>query len=299
MARGIDPYSLRLFLAAAREGSIARASATEHIAASALSRRIADLERAFGVPLLVRSPHGITLTEAGKVALARGTRLEDDLSLLVREVQARAGEICGLLRLFANATAIIGSLPERLSAFCRQYPSVEIALHEHISEEVVRACLDDRADIGVGVGMSVPNALESWHFDYDPLIVVLPLDHPLSAKRKLHMADLGPYPLVSIRTGGALDRLLHDRALESHIHVRTSVTVTSFDAVCRMVEAKLGIAVIPRRAAEAFTGKGRLIRRVLDEPWINRDLRVYSVSASPRLPAVEALISALRDDSVI
>ncbi|HZP88084.1 MAG TPA: LysR family transcriptional regulator [Burkholderiales bacterium] len=296
MARGIDPYSLRLFLAAAREGSIARAAATEHIAASALSRRIADLERAFGVPLFVRSPHGIALTEAGKVAMARGTKLEDDLNLLVREVQAHAGEICGLLRLFANATAIVGSLPERLSAFCKKYPSVEIALHEHISEEVVRACLDDRADIGVGVQISVPNALQSWHFDYDPLLVILPLDHPLAAKRKLRMTDLGPYPLVSIRTGGALDRLLHDRALESNVPVRTSVTVTSFDAVCRMVEAGLGIAVIPRRAADAFTGKGRLVRRTLDEPWINRDLRVYALSATPRLPAVQALIEALRAD---
>jgi len=75
MGRGIDPYSLRLFLAAAREGSIARAASTEHIAASALSRRIADLEHAFGVPLFVRSSHGIALTEAGKVVLARGGKL--------------------------------------------------------------------------------------------------------------------------------------------------------------------------------------------------------------------------------
>jgi DNA-binding transcriptional LysR family regulator len=297
MGRSIDPYSLRLFVAAAREGSIARAAATEHIAASALSRRIADLERAFGVPLFVRSPHGIALTEAGKVALARGTKLEDDLKLLVRDVQAHAGEICGVLRLFANATAIVGSLPERLSAFCRKYPAVEIALHEHITEEIVRACLDDRADIGVGVEMSVPHALQSWHFDHDPLIVVLPPDHPLAAKRKLHITDLGPYPLVSIRTGGALDRLLHDRAVEANVPVRTSVTVTSFDAVCRMVEAGLGIAVIPRRAADAFSSTGRFVRRALDEPWINRDLRVYALAASSHLPAVDALIRALRAEA--
>jgi DNA-binding transcriptional LysR family regulator len=70
--------------------------------------------------------------------------------------------------------------------------------------------------------------------------------------------------------------------------------VTSFDAVCRMVEAGLGIAVIPRHAAEAFTGKGRFIRRALDETWINRNLRIYAVCTSPRLPAVDALITALR-----
>lgn len=294
MARGIDPYSLRLFLAAARAGSIARAAASEHIAASALSRRLADLERAFGVPLFIRSAHGIALTGAGKLALARGTRLENDLHLLVREVQSHAGEVRGLLRLHANASAIVGSLPERLSAFCRKYPLVEIALHEDISVNVIRACLDDTADIGVCVGMAVPNALESWHFDHDPLIVILPTHHPLAGRRKLHLGDLEPYPIVSIRTGGALDRLLHDRAVESNIAVKTSVSVTSFDAVCRMVEAGLGVAVIPRHAAETFTGQDRFVRRTLDEPWIHRDLRVYAAAAHPRLPAVDALISALR-----
>jgi DNA-binding transcriptional LysR family regulator len=293
MARGIDPYSLRLFISTARTGSIARTAAIEHIAASALSRRIADLERAFGVPLFVRSPRGIALTEAGKIALARGTMLENDLQTLVRDVKAHAGDICGTLRLYANATAIVGSLPERLSAFCRKYPLVDIALHEEISEQVVRACVDNRADIGVGVAMDVPNTLESWHFDFDPLIVILPVGHELMSRRRLHLADLGGYPLVSIRTGGALDRLLHDRALECHTSMRTSVSVTSFDAVCRMVQAGLGIAVIPRHAADAFAGKGRLVRRTLDESWINRELRVYA-GTHARLPAVDALITALR-----
>ena len=64
MNRRIDAYSLRLFVATATEGSIARGAAKEHIAASALSRRISDLEHALGVALFVRSPRGIELTNA-------------------------------------------------------------------------------------------------------------------------------------------------------------------------------------------------------------------------------------------
>lgn len=70
----IDPYSMELFLATAREGSIARAAKREHIAPSALSRRIADLELAIGLPLLVRSPSGVELTEAGRHAFIRATK---------------------------------------------------------------------------------------------------------------------------------------------------------------------------------------------------------------------------------
>ena len=88
MARRIDPYSIRLFVAAAQAGSIARAAEREHIAASALGRRITDLEHAFGTALLVRSPRGIALTDAGRLVLTRGIKIDEDLEALAREVQS-------------------------------------------------------------------------------------------------------------------------------------------------------------------------------------------------------------------
>lgn len=293
MVRRIDPYSLRLFVAAAQAGSIARAAAREHIAASALSRRLADLEAAFGVPLFVRSPRGIELTEGGRIALAGGTRLDQSLQALVREVQSHAGEVCGTLRLFANASAVVGFLPERLNAFLAKHRLVEIALQERVTEESVRACLDDEADIGVGVAMEVPTTLESWHFANDPLTVVLPADHELAQQPSLRFADIIRHPIVSITSGGMLDRMLHAQAAAAHGALRISVSVSSFDAVCRMVEAGLGIAVIPGRAAAAIAAPGRIVRRPLNESWVNRELRVYALRKNPRLRAVEALIDAL------
>jgi hypothetical protein len=75
-----------LFMAAAREGSLARAAEKEHIATSALSRRIADLEQVLRAPLFIRSPRGVTLTAAGQIVLARGTQLEAELQSLARVV---------------------------------------------------------------------------------------------------------------------------------------------------------------------------------------------------------------------
>jgi DNA-binding transcriptional LysR family regulator len=294
MARWIDPYSIRLFVSAAREGSIARAAAKEHIAPSALSRRIVDLEHAFGASLFVRSSRGIALTEAGQIAFARGTQIDEDLQSLVREVQARSGQVCGTLRLFANHSTVVGFLPERLRAFCATYPLVEVALQERVTEEVVRACLDDRADVGVGVAMNVPGGLESWHFANDPLMVVLPPGHELAKRRALRFSEVLAHPLVSVQSGGALDRLLHDRAAASNIAIKISVSVNSFDAVCRMVEAGLGVAVVPTSAASAYAGTRHFVRRALDEAWVDRELRLYALQKKPRLRAVDALITALR-----
>jgi DNA-binding transcriptional LysR family regulator len=290
----IDPYSLELFIAVVREGSITRASRLEHIAPSALSRRIADLEEAIGLPLLIRSPSGVELTEAGRYAFVRATRLHDDLQSLAREVQSLSGQVSGTVRLFANASAIVGFLPEKLKLFQAQYPQVQIALTERISDEVLRACLEDRADVGVCAALRDKSAgVESWHFADDPLMVVLPPEHELSAKDTLTFADVIQYPLVALQAGGALDQTLREHAAASHVSIQVSVTVNSFDAQCRMVAVGLGIGIVPRSAASAFAGTSNFSRRPLNEPWGKRELHVHALRKSSRLKAVQALIDAL------
>jgi len=295
MSARLDPYSLRLFVAVAREGSLARAAAKEHIATSALSRRIANLERLFGTTLIVRSPRGIALTQAGQIALKRGLQLETELALLQQEIQAQSGEVSGTLRLFANASTVVGFLPEQLRNFRAKYPRVEVALQEASSAEVLRACLDDRCDIGVAVAMEVPSGIESWHFIDDPLIVVLPRRHVLARVQAVSFADVLQHPLVTVQSGGALDRTLHDRAADAHSLLRIAVTVSSFDAVCRMVEAGLGIAVVPRSAATAYAGSQQFVRKPLAEPWANRELRLYALRKKPRPRVAEVFIATLRE----
>lgn len=294
MIRRIDAYSLRLFVSTARAGSIVRGAAQEHIAPSALSRRIADLEHAFGTALFVRSPRGIELTDAGRVVLARGEQIDDDLQALVREVQTEGDAVRGTVRLYANMSAVIGFLPERLQAFMAACPQVEVLLQEQDTRDVIRACLDDRADIGVGVDVPVPTGLDSWVFASDPLQVVMPAGHALSRRNSLSFAQALEHPLISVNQGGALDRSLHERAAALHRPFAPTVSVSSFDAVCRMVEAGLGIAVIPQSAAAAYAGNPRFTRRPLDEPWAARTLRMYALRKTPRLRAVAALIDSLR-----
>ena len=272
-----------------------RGAAQEHIAPSALSRRIADLEHAFGTTLFVRSPRGIELTDAGRLVLARGEQIDADLQSLVREVQqTQGGEVRGTVRLAANMSAVIGFLPERLSAFMAAYPRVEVQLREEDTRDVIRACLDDRADVGVGVAVPVATGLDTWHFATDPLQVVLPAGHALAKRKALSFAQAQEHPLIGVHQGGALDRSLHERAQALQMRFAPAVTVSSFDAVCRMVEAGLGIAVIPQSAASAYAGSPRFVRRPLDEPWAAPELSVYALRKTPRLRSVEALVAALK-----
>jgi DNA-binding transcriptional LysR family regulator len=244
--------------------------------------------------LLVRSARGIELTDAGKCMFDRGNRIEEDLRDLVNEIRSLSGSVAGTVRLFANASSIVGFLPERLRDFSLAYPDVDVALQEQLSWEVVRACVDDRADVGISVATEVPKGLESWHFASDPLLVVVPVGHPLEAYEKLSFTQLVESGLVGLQAGGALDRLLHERADIAKVSLKLKVTVNSFDAVCRMVEAGLGVAIVPQSAAAAYAGTGRFARRPLDEAWIERELRLYALRKTPRLRAVDVLIDMLK-----
>ncbi|SEA82065.1 MULTISPECIES: LysR substrate-binding domain-containing protein [Acidovorax] len=294
MNRRIDAYSLRLFAAAAQEGSIVRAAAREHIAPSALSRRLVDLEHAFGTPLLVRSPRGVVLTDAGQLVFGRGLQIDRELQQLAREVQSLGGRVAGNVRVWANMSAVVGFLPERLQALLAQYPDVRVSLHEQDTPEVVRACLDDRADVGLGVHTEVPQSIERWHFASDPLLVVLPRGHGLARRRAVRFAEAMAYPLIGVRSGGSLDRFVHAQAFAAGQPLQMAVSVSSFDAVCRMVEAGMGIAIIPHSAAAAYAGSRRFVRRPLDEPWAARELCIYAPRKTPRLRSVQAVIEAWR-----
>lgn len=290
----LDSYSLRLFVAVAKTCSIARAAEQEHIAPSALSRRLADLEHAFGTSLLIRSPRGVALTDAGRVVFERGLQIDDELQGLVREVQEHGDDIRGTVRLYANMSAVVGFLPERLSRFRAQYPGVRISMHEVDTRDVIRACLDDRADVGVGVAGAGPSGLDSWPFASDPLWVVVPTGHALCEEGgAVHFEQVLEYPVIGVHQGGALDMMLHERAEAMQRRFAPEVSVSSFDAVCRMVEAGLGIAVIPQSAASAYAGSAPFARIRLAEPWAVRELCVYALRRTPQLRSVQALIDSI------
>ena len=149
-------------------------------------------------------------------------------------------------------------------------------------------------DVGVCVIDVVPNGLDAWHFAHDPLMVVLSRDHPLCAQDKLRFSEVVQHPLVAIQSGAALDRVLRERAAASALDLHVSISMNSFDGICRMVEAGLGIAIVPNSAASAYAGSAKFERRPLDEPWADRDLRVIALCKSPRSAAVKALIDALK-----
>ena len=286
-ALGLDLVTLRIFAAAAEERSLARAAEREHIAQSAVSRRIAELEGRAGVQLLRRHDRGVEPTAAGQMLLDRLADLFGLLERIAAELDAHAGGARGSVILHANISAISGPLPGMLSSFLLAHPGLRVSLEERTSVEILHAVQTGVAELGIfsGTGM-VPEGLTVLPWREDPLVVLVPADHRLAARETLRLADLLEEPFVGLQDPSALQRLYRREAERAGGHLRERVLVASFDGVRRLVEAGLGLSILPA-AAMAAGGSG-IATRPLAEPWAVRPLALClrqeaGLSAAARL----------------
>ena len=148
-ARRLDLTSLQLFVAVCELGSIGKAAEREFIAASAVSKRLADLETAVDTQLLYRHSRGVTLTPAGESLLHHARAVLFGLEKMQGELSEYAKGVRGHVRVHANISAIVQFLPEDLGAFARAQPEVKIDLEEHLSHQVIHAVREGAADIGI------------------------------------------------------------------------------------------------------------------------------------------------------
>ena len=181
--RHLDLVSLRLFASVVEYRNIAQASKANNIAASAVSKRIADLETRFGVALLYRLREGIETTPAGD-ALYRYvksmTRIAEDMEAELSEFSSGAK---GHVRLWANTSAVTQFLPEDLALYVSSFPEVKIDLREDTSARIVEALLEGAADIGVFSDQIERPEIGSRLYRRDTLMLIAPKGHPLEGRR--------------------------------------------------------------------------------------------------------------------
>jgi DNA-binding transcriptional LysR family regulator len=270
----LDLVSLALFVRVLRTGSISKGAERAHLALAAASRRIADLEEAVGSPLLERHSRGVRATAAGEALLAHAQRILGEVDRLAADLSDHARGVVGVVRLWANTSAVTQFLPGDLAAFSAQHPRVRIELHERDSSEVVMAVLDGRAEIGIFAERVDPLGLQTRVYRRDRLVLVVPKGHPLARRRRVSLDEVVGHDFVSLSQGTSLAQRLAAEAGALGAALRVRVHVRSFDAMCQMVAARLGIAVLPLDAVQPHIRSMGLVRVDLAGDWIHRELLI-------------------------
>ena len=268
----LDLTSLSLFNLVARTGSISLGAELAMLAVGAASKRITDLENAFGVELLTRHSRGVRLTAAGQTLFLHIQRLLGDIELMGADLSDHAKGLIGVVRLWANTSAITQFLPSGLAQFTQQQPQIRIELNEADSAEIVLAVLDGRADMGIFADRTPTMGLEVTRYSSDHLVLVVPRNHPLARRKKVSFAQAVEYEFVSLTHTTSLANRLESESAQLGKPLRIRIQVRSFDAMCQMVAAGLGIAILPELAAKPLVRSLALCSIALDEAWVHREL---------------------------
>jgi DNA-binding transcriptional LysR family regulator len=288
--RHFDPVTLRLFIAVCEERNIARAAEREAIVASAISKRIAAIEEQVGVALVKRGRRGIEPTPAGEALLRQAREVLNTMERMHAELSEFATGVHGSVRVFASLSVLSEFLPDDIGSFLSLHKTVRVSLEERVSSDIVRGVLEGQADIGVCWDAGELGALQTRPYKSDHLCAALPASHPLARRKRIAFVDTLAYEQIEILAGSIVQLTLRRAAALAGQTLRHRIQVSTFDAACRNVAAGLGIAIVPREAADA-QARGLDLRLVpLTDDWAVRRF-VICVRSRETLSAAARLLA--------
>ena len=283
MALHFDLVDLRLMVRVAEANSLTRGAEASHISLPAASTRIKNLEESLGLKLLYRTSQGVTLTPPGQAFVQHARTVLAQLEHLSGDLQEYAKGIKGHLRVYANTTALGEFLPPVLKGYLLAHPDVNVDLRERLSHDIVRAVSEGQTDIGIVAGLVRTENLETLPYRRDRLVVVVPGGHALAGRTEVAFAETLDCDHVGLQESSAIHAFLRQVCDQLHRPLRLRIQVGNFEAACRMVEANVGVAILPESAARRHAQTMAIAIVPLSDPWAVREMKicVRSLEALP------------------
>lgn len=289
-----DLTSLDLFITVAQERNLTRAARIKHLAVSAISKRITELEAQVGSPLLIRNARGVELTPAGQSMLFYARQLKQTLEQLDNELGDYATGVKGHVRIHAITSALSQFLPDDVAGFVALYPQIKFDIEERVGSAVIRAVADGRADLGIIAVQTAAQGLETLPYRNDELTLVVPADHPLATRKSVRFEEVLAHEFVGPHLESSMHTLLTSEAEKLGMALKLRIRISSFDCMCRMVSSGLGVAVLPRSVINQYLRSHKLKAVTLDEPWAQRSLLLTFKKYDAASPTLKTLIDHLR-----
>lgn len=265
---------LRYFSVLAEELNFTRAAARLHISQPPLSMQIAQLEAELGAPLLRRTSRRVELTQAGQ------SFLHDVQAVLLRlrdasaRVRAIDQGLAGQVRVGLSGSHFLGPLPELIARYAATHPDVSIILNEMTPSDQMDALREHRIDISFTRACLDDDLLEGVFLWRDPVRAVVPATHALARRKRIRLTELQNERFVVLRRDtSAFAQHIYDCCARAGFEPQTSQAVAEVPAQLNLVEAGLGVALVP-----ASTCK-RLTRAVASLEMLGAELKadVYAI----------------------
>lgn len=291
----LDVRRLQLLRVLSLHGTIAATARVCSLTPSAVSQQLSLLEREVGTPLFLRDGRRLVLTEAASVLVEHAEHVLASLERASASVAELTGTVRGVLRLSAFASAARTLVPDAIARCRRDHPDLLLRLSEHETTEALVALKAGGVDLALIYEYNLlpqvsDPGIELLPLAREPLLAAFAPDteassQPLPLRELRDEAWIAPHSDTSLRS--ALERACGLAGFAP----RLDYTSDDYTVILALVQAGLGVSMIPRLALESVFPDIRL--RPIVEPELTRTVSAAIRAGSRRSPSISAVLDAL------
>jgi DNA-binding transcriptional LysR family regulator len=280
---------IRGFLAVAQHLSFRRAADELGITQPALSGQIKALEENLGVQLLTRTTRQVRLTAHGERFILRARRLAEDFEAAVSEMRGSTDLQRGTVRFSCIPSIVAYVFPKLIYEFARQHPSINVEMIDDATVSMERRLLTREVEFGIGGPPRWADELEFTPVVEDPFVVICRADHPLASQRRVSAKRVLNYPIISLARGSNVRETLVAQFTTIGQSFSPAYELIHFYSLGALVEAGLGITLLPVMACEQIKSLSHLRTVRLNHPKFTRPIGLLKRVGETLSPAANSL----------
>ncbi|WP_115717824.1 LysR family transcriptional regulator [Gallaecimonas mangrovi] len=281
------------FVEVVRQGGFSLAAKKLYSTQPTISKAVKQLEDEAGTVLLDRNGGQSRLTAAGEVVYQRALRILAERSDMLAELDEIRGLKRGTLQL---GLPTLGSHLVYAPVFARyrkHYPGIDIRLVEHGSDRLEALLQSGEIEMGATL-MPAPEHFDLHQVSSEPLVAMLPADHPLAGQQSVTFEDLGQTPFILFERSFSLNRILLQAMARKQINPVVAAHSSQVDFITELVAANLGVAFLPRMLAQQRPHP-KVKPVLLDEPDTIWNMAVIWRKGAILSPAAKAWLEVVQE----
>ncbi len=287
---------LKAFLAIAEAKTFTAGAKRVNITQAAVSMQIRQLEDEVGLPLFIRTPRRVIVTEAGEYLLERARKILREHDAALAEIAEVAGAEHGRLRI-GSASAMFATmqLPKILETLKQKFPRAEINVSSGTSHVLVEKILHGEIDIAfVSLPVETSNILTELLFS-DEIVAIAHPKHPLARQKYVSAATLAGEQLILGEKGGNTRRLIDDFFAAANVKPNVMMELSRQEAINQMVENNMGVGIAGAKTVSKEIADGKLVSWWIEGAEIKWDLGLARLRGGYFSPIGKEFINYCKD----